>query len=164
MTGQTLREFIELASTMAEKLFRKYGCLAPIWHYIDRNGEHHVMPAPDYDKNMSAAIMRALFELHGATRCVFIDEAWILDHKGEPDLDKLLRIAGAQEVKDHPARQEVIMLSAEDQIEGQLMARRVIERPPDSKPRLGPLIIDSPEGRMEGRFIGMLPRQPGKMQ
>lgn len=161
----SLRGFLEEAAKRAEKIFHKHGKLNPIWHYVDRKGDHHVAPAPNTDKDTAVAIMRALFELLGVTRCVFMDEAYIVDRKIAPDMDKAVRAATTTGLANFPGRQEVLMFSAEDQTEGHLMARCYIERAPGGgKAKLGPLIIET-EGVMEGRLVGVLPMRPGeKMQ
>lgn len=161
----TLHAFVEQASRAAEKIFNKRGRLLPMWHYVDREGAEHVMPAPPMpDKDTSAMLMRALFVLEGVTRCIFIDEAWIVDSTVSPDLgmEAAIRAAKKQGLANHPARQEIVMFAAEDRSEGMLLARRMIERPAGRKPHLGPLIVVSGMGHMEGRFVGMLPPQPGQ--
>jgi hypothetical protein len=159
----SLRDFVTAVSRTAEKIFYKHGGLGPMWHYLDRDGTYHVHKAPNADKDTSTAIMRALLELVGATRCLFVDEAWIVATKAsDPDYETFIEEAKVKGVSDHPRRQEVIMFAAEDQREGFLMARCSIERLSSGKVKIGPLIIDERFDNMEGRLVGMLPKQPNE--
>jgi hypothetical protein len=159
---ETLRQFIEAASFGAEKIFRKQGVITPMWHCVKADGSEFVMNAPDGSKDVSAAIARAYFELNGVVRCMFIDEAWIVEADGDLASDELLAIYRSQgSIADHPKRQEVVAFIAEDQSGGTLQARRPIIRPRHGKPRLGPLHFDDDITQSEGRLVGMLRAPPG---
>ena len=169
-----LRKMIEHASTWAEKRFRKKGELSPMWHAVDADGRHYLMPAPPCDsKDLSVALVRAVFEASNIVRCVFIDEAWVLAKRAEKLTAEQAEAFKQQCLKhgvaDHPDRQEVVIFSGEDEL-GFVMGTRPIIRK-GNKATLGPLTYnmsgqsksDLSEGQWEGRLIGMLP-QRGRVQ
>jgi len=157
----TLREMVEHLSEVTEKIFNLRGQVLPNWHIIDRDGKLIMMPAPEgVDKNTSAMLMRAFLELVGATRCVFIDEAWQVTATMK-DADKAQAEARAGRLEQYPGRIEIVMFQAEDASEQGFTGQRVIIREPGKKPRLGGLEYKGEWTRSEGRFVGMLPRPPG---
>jgi hypothetical protein len=104
-------------------------------------------------KDVSTAAARAFLVSIEATRVAFIDEAWMMESAVGIDRDKIDR----EGVAKQPGRIEVILISAEDEREGQIMAiREIIRHGGESK--LGALRILQ-EGGMEGRMIGLLPRK-----
>jgi hypothetical protein len=164
---ETFKDFVEGVSTNTETAFKRRGRIIPIWSAITRDGSPLITPAPCDDKDMAAAMMRALFELADVVRYCFIDEAWQVRIQGqslagESVEDWKRRMAIGPPPSQHPDRIEIIMLSAEDEREGALMGRREIIRPARGRPKLGPLNIYAPT-QGEGRFTGLLPRK-GKMQ
>jgi hypothetical protein len=86
-------------------------------------------------------------------RYVFIDEAWQLETT-ITDRDKIDRIH-RRGIRNHPDRREILMYQAEDET-GSVTAHRVITRPPNRKPQLGPLEFFRSQ-QSEGRLVGMLP-------
>src|SRR5262245_29583117 len=163
--SDSLRAFIEVASDKIERIFRIRSVILPMWHYIDRHGIQQATRAPPGDKDRAATIMRALFQLHGATRCLYIDEAWTWDGFGKP-LEENERVMNW--IKEHggladfPDRVEVVVFAGEDQSESSMQAHRRIIRG-QGKPKLGPLeFLDMVGVRSEGRMVGMLPRRAGE--
>jgi hypothetical protein len=161
MSTADLRSMIERASRHVEGIFQVTGHILPMWHAIKSNGQHIITPAPATDdKDMAAAIMRALFELEDVVCCLFIDEAWTIEADNAADARKITEwIAQGHGARDHPDRREVVAFAAEDE-SGMLTARRPIIRPAHGKPKLGPLQIDDMRGmESSGRMVGMLPRR-----
>lgn len=156
----TLRQFIEGASHRSEKIFRERGELLPMWHCCRRDGGQHVFGALSQSKDVHVMLIRAYFELNNVVRYCFIDEAWIVAAIDNPTPEQLAAVerAAITGAAASPARQEVVMFTAEDHAEGMLMARRFIIRRPHTPPTLGPLLVDPPGGELEGRMIGLLPR------
>jgi hypothetical protein len=150
-----LRRLIELVSATIEPTFRKEHSLWPsLWHCIDRDGDMHVVAAPDESKNTAAVLMRAFMEVHDIVRYCYAAEAWTVTGR---DVGRYIARGGKAE--DHPNRQEVVFFSAEDE-SGMLTASRLILRRIGKNPRLGPLVINDMQGwTSEGRLVGMLPRR-----
>lgn len=154
-----LEAFVKRTVELVDMVFDTTRQVVPMYHIVTRKGEHLVFPFIGIDKDQSAAIARAYFEMVDATRYVFFDEAWVLDSR-DPNLDieKINREGG---VRNHPDRKEVVMFSAEDENEGQILAHQEIIRDPGKPPRLGPLEMHSGNTN-EGRMVGMLPPHKGK--
>lgn len=159
-TQPDLRTTIEAVAGRVGKLFYKHGFVGPSYHAWAPIGEF-VMPAPPGNKDESAALTRAIFELHGVTRFVHFDEAWMLDRKANITREAIAQLAKTG-LRNHPDRIEVIMYHAEDQVAGVLMAMQRIIRG-KGKAKLGPLEFLPIRGGMEGRMVGMLPRAQGTM-
>jgi hypothetical protein len=153
------RELITYASAYVEKLFRRWGCMSPIYHMIHPDGRHEVVPAPTLDKDMCVAIMRAYFVHAGITRYVYVDECWRVAVMGPStaEIEAVHKFCNERGVSQHPDRVEAVMFMAED-ARGHTNAFRMIERPARGKPKLGPLEFDPITGKLEGRIVGLLPR------
>jgi hypothetical protein len=159
-----LRELIEFASPLVEKIFRAKGEVTPMWHAIQADGTHFFLPAPRTAKDTAATLVRALFELKNVVRCLFISEAWTIESRTPSEaaeLEAIFRCGGG--LSEHPMRVEMVMMQAEDADAGTLMGSRVIIRPAKGRAYLGPLKIDA-MGRSEGRLVGMLPRRGATVQ
>jgi len=167
MPAETLRNFVDVASRNVDHIFRRNGIVRPMWHAVARDGEELVFPTPHTDKDIAVAMVRALFELRDVVRYVLVDEAWIVAAFGPnvtPEQMAAVREAVITGATASPAREEVVMLCAEDHAEGCLMARRKIIRPPSGRPKLGPLEFDPRGGELRGRFLGLLPRKSTTLQ
>ena len=149
---QALHNLITQAADASGKVFKIKGRLLPMFDAFTATGERLIFPVPSGDKDSSLAIVRALFKLRNVTRCVYIDEAWMLDAATEADQ----AFAQSESLATHPRRIEVVMYAAEDET-GHLHGYRRIIRPRHGKARLGELQINDFGGTYEGRFIGMLP-------
>jgi hypothetical protein len=157
-----LDKLINDASEFVEQAFKHQGVVHPMWIAVDRSGNQVVIPTPvpfvDHAaKDQATLVVKAMFELTGVTRYVFICESWILlADDGPVDVDAVQRDG----IADHPARREVIVLMAESELGGLVYGRRDIIRPAKGKARLGPLIIEQRAGlTVEGRMSSMLPRR-----
>jgi hypothetical protein len=163
MSEQQLRELIAFASDFCDRMFAAKGVIYPMWHAVTSSGEQFVETTTFDDKDLSVAMIRALFDIRDVVRYVFMDEAWTLSRLIRPDEEAMIQREG---LSKHPDRVEVVMLSGEDRDCGQLMVHRNIIRPPKGKPYLGPLqSLDDlpfmPAGggveHSEGRMVGLLP-------
>jgi hypothetical protein len=150
-----LRAMIEAASRWTDEQFAAKGKILPVWHVIADSGRCLILPSPPGDKDTSATIMRSLLHVLGATRYMFIAEAWAVELKAD-ELDEVERL-DRDGASTHPRRLEVVMFSGEDQ-SGELLGRRRIERPRNGKPYLGPLELEA-MSVSEGRLVGMLPQR-----
>lgn len=153
-----LKALFNDAEKMAVDLFMKYGQVGPTYLFVDREGNHGVvpMPPPPLSKGQAIALVRALFELKGATMMAFFDEAWglttTIDEEAPGDLS----------VNQDPRRREVIHFSAEELDGGFYVGERPIIREPGKRPRPGPLEVHE-FTHSEGRMVGMLPQPKGRV-
>ena len=150
-----LKWLVEFSSEQAEKIFRQTGQLLPMYHAILPDGHHQVIPAPDTDKDVAVALIKAAFELMNVDTYIFMSEAWMLIAPNEtPDLAKIAR----RGLEHHPDRREIIMFQAENRRGERQSASRFILRPEHGKARLAPLKMDdmSKFGKSEGRMVGLL--------
>lgn len=159
MSETELRELIEIASGGAEQCFRRSGRLSPRYHCMLADGGSFVTPAPHDDKDVSVALMRALFQIKHVVKYVFIDEAWILDTSitDAAEAAKLEAWAGKHGIANHPDRREIVMFLAED-LAGRLSAHRFILRQEHGKPKLSPLKFIPAAAAAHGRMVGLLQR------
>lgn len=162
MSEDKLRAMIDYASGFAERWFREHGELHGLYHVVTEAGEQIVMQKPfPENKDLSAAVMRRVFEDRRVVRYCYMDECWALEAKpGEVDAAEMERLA-REGIADDPRRAEMLMFTAEDRGR-QLMAHRRITRPADGRPRLGPLVVHD-GGTSKGRMVGML-RPAGRPQ
>src|SRR3954447_8315753 len=151
-----------MASELSEKLFRDNGRLAPMYHVVQADEGHEIIPVAPVDKDTAVALMRAYFEIARIKRYVMIDECWRFDLRGASKAEAEAAFAFCREhgVGMHPKRVEAVPFMAEDAF-GQLNAYRLIERPAHGKPRLRPLAFDPEGGNYEGRMVGLI-RPTGK--
>ena len=126
----------------------------PMYHFVDGEGREVVMNAPPGGKDKSVAAMRQILKACGATRVAYLDEAWFMEADTDNNLD--LEKINREGVEKQPGRIEVIIISAEDQAEGMIMATREIIRHGD-RAVLGKLKMHSKMDSAEGRMIGLLP-------
>jgi hypothetical protein len=152
---EPLREFVEAASRSVEKLFDEAGRILPFYHFISPVVGEVATPAPQLDKDTGVAVMRWILAEAKATRVLYIDEAWTVLRKGtRAELD---RLRNEPPPSEQPDRNEVVMFSAEDIDEGELLAHRDIIREDGKRPRLGPLVVHERAVYSAGRMVGLLP-------
>jgi hypothetical protein len=153
----SLRKFVEHVASRAEYLFKKQGHLSPMYHAIDAAGNNYVLAGPPGTKDEAVAQVRTFLQACDAVRVAFIDEAWVLDQENA-DIDRIYREGGT--IRNHPGRIEVVIVSAEDQTEGVIMATREIIRH-GNRAVLGKLKIVEMD-QLEGRMVGLLPQRSTK--
>jgi hypothetical protein len=156
MKPSSLKDFTIAAAETAAAMFAKQGNqLAPVYIALDRNGDYSIFPAPPGPKDFSMMITRAYLEFIGATRVIYVDEAWTLEEPivgvAKERLDQIER----EGVKNQPGHIECVLLVGEDATEPLVMFQRKINRDGD-RVWLGPLVDISPDGA-QGRMIGLLP-------
>lgn len=164
--SDTLRDFVNRASSGAERLFKKNGRMTQIVHYRAGDGHEAVVRVLGSSKDQKAAFIRALLRKVDANRVVLMDQSWMLDRRGksEPHFskDELTRF-DREGLRNEPERVEVVSFYAEDQSEGQLMAHREIVRPVGRAPYLAALRLPLEErggiAVSQGRYVGLLPRR-----
>jgi hypothetical protein len=148
-----LRDFVERTVRLVSRQFDQRGEVPPIYHIITGDGEDLVVPGFPGDKDLAVALARVILETVEATRYVFVTEGWVLFAPDSADIDKINR----EGVEAQPGRKEVLMFSAEDELEGVIMGHREIIRD-GARARLGPLEVIQ-YGQSEGRMVGLLPRK-----
>lgn len=153
-----LKALIRLASSNADAIFGMTGQILPMYHAVSGEGEHMIIPQPDPDKDIAAAMIRELFAERDIIYYVFLSEAWLLDttkDMPQPDLGKIV----AEGLEHHPDRREVVAFSAESRDGGSQTARRYILRPEHGRATLSPLLMDDMKGRTSsGRMVGLITR------
>ena len=159
MSAAELRTIIEAASEAMTKWFDAKHKIRAMWHAINRDGEHFVVPMFDADKDTAAATMRAVFKEKDVIRFVFIDEAWTVTESSPKDMHELMAYFEKHgTLEHHPSRVEIVIFQGEDADSGMMCAHRKIIRAPNTRPRLGPLEWDDDIQETSGRFVGMLPQ------
>lgn len=167
MTLPPMKDMIEFANGWAEERFTANGGISPIWHAMDNEGQHYIIPQPHQNKDLSAEMIRMVFEEMKIVRYLFIDEAWVVRFPEHTPVEKVresMREWGNRSLRDHPHQKEFIVFYAEDAQEGNVEAEREIIREGDAKPRLGPLRILGRAKVSEGRYVGLLPNLKGTEQ
>lgn len=146
---QDLKELIEFASKAAEKIFRIFGVIVPLYHTVKPTGEIMIIQPPGLgSKDLDIAWVKAVLALENIERYVFIDEAWVLNG---PDLDNI-----NGDLSNHPDRREVVIFAAENRQGEILTAMRFILRPEHGKAILSPLKINDVTDTFSGRMVGLL--------
>src|SRR6516225_7669132 len=104
-----LKQFLEQTSEQVEQLFKKTGRLLPMYHVVEQNGRHVIMPPPpDATKDEAIALIKALFLLIRPQRYIFCDEAWTIDAHGEEAIARAIDFVRSHgSAKDHPDCKEV---------------------------------------------------------
>lgn len=150
----TLDEHMEMAATLARKIFEDRKELYPIVHAIDKDGNHHVIGVPqiggtDEEKDLVAVALRDDFKKRGIEQYILIIEAWTLRLPPDTDLKELPR------PRDHADRIEVVTLQAEAKDGDNICGEMVITRDTKGKPSLGEL-QSWRAGVLHGRLTGLL--------
>lgn len=153
----TLREFIEEADKAIVSSFNARRVMVAVYFIQTEDGKKGIIPAPPVPKDMLGPVMRAILEEIKATRFLFVCESWTMRPKDAEESKWMIEYMRNNSIADHPRAIEVLMYSAEDQLEGSLMGARDIIRK-DGKVSLGPLDLRG-DGQIEGRFTGLLPRK-----
>jgi hypothetical protein len=160
---EKLRELLTFASNSAAEIFALAKKVLPMYHAVTASGETLLIELKIRDKNAAVEKARKFFEQRDVVRYVFFDEAWGLDSAlagvTDADLAHATRL-GLSQFK-HPARRELVLFSAEDR-DRQIFGSRVISRPADAPPQLGPLVMEK-TGMTHGRMVGLL-RPRGTLQ
>jgi hypothetical protein len=157
-----LRQFVNRVADRAAAMFKKQGHILPMYHAVDGLGNELIFASPHSDKDVAVAMVRGILKACEATRVAYLDEAWLLDARGEDALNIDMAKINREGVRNQPGRIEVVLISAEDQKEGLILASREIIRHGD-KAVLGKLKFSMEEGpkdgtpSFEGRMVGLLP-------
>jgi hypothetical protein len=155
---KTARDLVEFANERVTKIWKVCHEVLPMWHAVTADGEEFLVKQPCPDKDLAAAMIRALFELRNVVSYVYFAEAWILETKTADTTDAQLSDIISHGISNHPDRVDVVMFAAEDE-RGMVLARRSIVRPTDGVPTLSAIKYDDDLSRSEGRMVGMLPRR-----
>lgn len=151
-----LRQFLDERAEVVARMFHDIGRINRMYHVVDGEGRQVIMPAPPGDKDTSVAMTRVMFEVFRVRRYVMFDEGWTVMSENPGEADLAVEHARTRSLETFPGRKEVLLIVAEDEDEGQIMASREIIRPARGKARLGPLEVWD-TGVSEGRMVGLLP-------
>ena len=152
--SETLEEWIKQISEIVGQIFAAKGRVAPIFHIII-NDAAFLMPVEMSDKEATFAVARAVIQQSGASRYLFISEAWM--HTAPSDISKAeLRRMQRDGLERHPDRREVVNYQAEDRDGGGASAHQFILRPEVCRPTLSPLHFNEmTPGQSRGRMANM---------
>jgi hypothetical protein len=146
-----LRQLVAFAMQNAEKLFKKHGEVRAMWHAVQEDGEHFVVPPPGgRDKDEDVMMISALFELLNVKAYVFLDEAWML---ARPTREQIAA-ADRDGLQHNPDRIEILLVSGEDENETVMCFREIIRGA--GKATLGPLQYLDGANYLGGRMVGLL--------
>jgi hypothetical protein len=163
MTNQfkTLEDFLRHGADSASSAFLAQGHLEPMW-ICETGGGDMIIVGGDMpsrlgnDRNKLAAVLKAAFKAHGVVRYVFMTEAWSLEKDGKSKDDLPASIKAGASIESHPDRREVISLTAESR-DKHLLGMMYILRPEHGSAKLSEFkLFDDGEGKIEGRFTGLL--------
>jgi hypothetical protein len=147
-----LEKLMRQVSEACDDFMSRNGCVRPMYHIVCREGFHLIVD-PIGDKDEIAQKIRALLKVADAVAYAFCDEAWIASYKDDEVKEGRPNVMP----KDRPNREEVVLIQAESEREGELTGIRKIIRK-DDKPTLGPLEIER-WTNSAGRLVGMLPKR-----
>ena len=149
---QKLRDLLEIVDQTTVKIFDMKGEVLPMWHLVDENGKHIIVPHPMFlGKDAALSFMRDWMQHKKIIRAAFISEIWVNTAKTEAEADALCE--GSLEGK--PGTTEALLYSLEDYESGQLMASRAVRRI-GGLAKLEELEISNYPS-MKGRMVGFLP-------
>lgn len=149
----TLEEFFDFTAKRAAELFAITGEILPMWHIVDRDGNHDLIMTPWHsptEKSIMLTALRETFRERGVTRYAFMSEAWEATVQSREQAE-----AWAQRVHDHPDRRETLTVVAEDRCGRDIVGHYYILRPEHSRAKLSPLHIHA-VGESDGQTVGML--------
>jgi hypothetical protein len=149
----TLKEIIQHLGEKCEWFMAQQGFVTPMYHIVTRDGFHLILAPPDKNKNIAVEKIRILLKLVDAVLYGFCDEAWMASYTPEEVQDPTIA-----RPEDRPNREEIVLIQAECEREGELTARRKIIRTKGKPPVLGPLEIDRYD-QSSGRMVGILPQR-----
>lgn len=150
----TLESIFDHGKDAAKHLFDMQCKINPMWIIETKNGQRVPMMVEmnENKDEVAKAIKKALKKLK-AVRYVSILEAWAIETKDHKIPESLL--LGAP-VSQHPDRREVVIVQAEDKVEGSMSGMFYILRPETGKPRLSGFKENPRTERQEGRFVNLL--------
>lgn len=150
------QELFEVARDNAARIFKKTGEVLPMWHAIDGNDEHMLIPTPwdsREEKEDIVAGLRVLFEVAKVQRYAMVCEAWIVEVKiKDNDINEVYNTIPSK----HPDRREVVRIVVEDRNGKMLSGQYFILRPEHGPPTLSPFHTNSDDCDFGGMMSNML--------
>jgi hypothetical protein len=150
-----LDKLVRLLSAACDGFMQHFARVTPMYHIVCRPGFHLILDSISGDKDESVAKVRLLLKVTDAVAYAFCDEAWIAEYQPDEVKGDMMPDVPPQ---DRPNREEIVLIQAESEREGELTGRRKIIRDKNGKPTLGPLEIERYD-ESRGRMVGMLPRR-----
>ncbi len=153
------RELIDYAAARLDKVFNEEGTIDPTWVAYSSEFKFILDPQND-DKDKITDALRHFFESMEVYCYAFVSEGWILNSRvlTEEQIQTLFR----EGIEHNPDAREVIIIFAEDHVEGLITAERPIIRTEGQQASLGPLLVRNRSSYSEGRLASMLPPQAGQ--
>lgn len=152
--GESLNEFVAMLDRVVDAMFNEHGEIRSFFYGVtDDHVGFFFQGAVVEDKDLMCEMARDIFEMVDAVRYAFIDETWVVKGRTREEM------AGVTP-RDHPSREEYVMVMAENHDRNVVMWLHQIIRTPNEKPRLGP--PDVSVVPFDSRFCGLLPRYSEK--
>jgi len=151
----SLEKLMHMLSRACDDFMANFARVTPMYHIICRQGFHLIVDAPPGDKDEIVAKVRVLLKVCDAVAYAFCDEAWFAQYR--PD-EVTPGMAPDVLPHDRPNREEIVLIQAESEREGERTGSRKIIRDKDGKPTLGPLDIQRFDQSI-GRMVGLLPQR-----
>ena len=151
----TLEELFNHGKEFAKHAFEEQGFLCPMWLIETANGEHFPVMVPFETRSDKIAAVEALKELlqsKKAVRYVSMVEAWTKAVKTREEMDRLYE---AGPLSEHPDREEILYILAEDKHHMRSGIFRII-RPVNGDPYLSEFEAHPENCESEGTFTHLL--------
>ena len=149
-----LEDLMRMLSRACDDFMAKFERVAPMYHIVCRSGFHLILDSMPDDKDETVAKVRFLLKAADAVAYAFCDEAWIAEYGPDEVKDMVPDVLP----RDRPNREEIVLIQAESEREGERTGSRKIIRDKDGKPTLGPLDIQRYDQSV-GRMVGLLPQR-----
>lgn len=161
----TLNQMIELADKMARHAANTGNkFIFPTFVGEDADGYiKHLILEEMPDKDAAAITVKEFLNENNIVRYFSVMEAWMLTTDKEEKIPENIMRGEPDAVKNHPARQEVVFIAAEDGETGrQRTAYIPISRDEEENLILAKTVITPTEGTFSGRFSSLLSERQGR--
>jgi hypothetical protein len=146
------QHLLEHVSNFAIEQFDQSGEFHTMWFIVCGSGQLLPIVSPllgHLHKDALAEVIKDVLKEQNAIRFAMATEAWMVDSKDDPTLDKDVVPS------EHAKRREVVMITVEDHNGEHIFAVHDIVREDGEKPKLAPLEVmkmDTTEGRFSAMF------------
>lgn len=154
----TLDEIFDHGKNFARFAFEDQGTVHPMWIGETDEGKTFPIAAPNeamQNKDGLVATVRKVLIKERAVRYVSMLEAWMVVAKNDKECEKVLDNLDITPVSEHPERQEVVMIVAEDKHHCRSGYYFII-RPDIGKPYLSHFKDTSGSDEVGGRFMNLM--------
>lgn len=153
-------QLIDYVTRASETSYEVSESPVPVFLAVAGDGSCNVCMTPWRSEAEKVAVLerlRSLFRDQGVVRYAHVSEAWTRSFTPEE-----MRVRGDREVSSYDDREERLFMLVVDADEGTWAAYRMIDRGPDGRAVLGP-VVELPSESFEGRLCSLLsPSSPRK--